>query len=68
MFFHDIEGPQFSKTCVLPTAVNRHQRILRQSENDMKRAEALCCNVSASCRDFCIEDSLLSGDMTMAHA
>jgi hypothetical protein len=67
MLFHDVEGPQYPETCVLPTADNR-RRQLRHSSAVMRKVEEACSNVSISRRHFCIEDALLSGDMTIANA
>jgi von Willebrand factor type D domain len=66
MLFHEVRAPQYPQTCTLPTITGR--RNLRKSDNEMKMAEAACSSVGESHRHFCIEDSLLSGDIKMAHA
>jgi von Willebrand factor type D domain len=66
MLFNEIRAPQYPQTCTLPSVTSR--RNLRRSANEMKLAEDACATVDESRRRFCVEDALLSGDMTIAHA
>jgi hypothetical protein len=66
MLFQEIRAPQYPQTCTLPTVTGR--RNLRKSDHELKKAEAACSSVGESHRHFCVEDALLSGDVSMAHA
>jgi von Willebrand factor type D domain len=66
MLFNELRAPQYPQTCALPSVTSR--RKLRRSDNEMKLAENACATVDESRRRFCIEDTLLSGDVTIAHA
>jgi hypothetical protein len=65
MLFNEVRAPQYPQTCTLPTVT---QRRLRQSDNELKRAEHACADVIASRRHFCVEDAMRSGDITMSNA
>jgi hypothetical protein len=66
MLFHEVRAPQYPQACTLPKVTGR--RNLRKSDHELKNAEAACSGVGESHRHFCVEDALLSGDVSMAHA
>jgi von Willebrand factor type D domain len=64
--FRENREPQYPKMCTMPT-VEASSRRLRQNDATMlKLAKEACASVSASRRQFCIEDVVLSGDVKVA--
>ena len=67
MLFHELgTGPQYPESCVLPI-VNSRQRRLRTSDITYEAAKTACETVDESMRQFCMEDVIRSGDVSMAH-
>jgi von Willebrand factor type D domain len=65
MLFNEIRAPQYPAQCILPEVSAR--RMLRLSEEEMKKASTACSMVSEDMRSFCIDDVIVTGDHTIAH-
>lgn len=61
--FSNSRAPQFPEQCILPEVKSRR---LRQTPQELQRAEEACANVNTSMRQFCVADVLQTGDVAMA--
>jgi hypothetical protein len=64
MLFRTARSPQFPESCILPKVESRR---LRQSSDNVRRAETACAGVDQTMVDFCIEDVLSTGDVMVAN-
>lgn len=55
--------PQYPESCMLPQVLSRR---LRQSSAELQRAEEACAGVSDNTRQFCMDDVLMTGDLSVA--
>jgi von Willebrand factor type D domain len=66
ILFHDLRVPQYPQHCKLPTTASNLRR-LRKKHGNMLKAETACKDVSEGMKQFCIEDVLLTNDVSVAN-
>jgi hypothetical protein len=67
MIFHEIKGQQYPELCRLPSPkVDQKRRRLRHTQAALDKATKACETVSPAMKQFCIDDVLQTGDVTMA--
>jgi hypothetical protein len=68
MIFHEIKGQQYPETCTLPSPiVDQRRRRLGETQITDIEAKTACENVSVAMQEFCRQDVLRTGDISLAN-
>lgn len=65
ILFREVRAPQYPEQCMLPKVDSR--RLRGVSEEQRRLAEMACEGVPQEFQDFCRDDVLLTGDVTIVH-
>jgi hypothetical protein len=68
ILFHTMRAPQYPEACITPTVatVEQSRRRLR-SDGFTQQAQEACKYVSKNLQEFCVQDIIMSGDISLAH-